>query len=39
MDRDHPEYRRTVDLDEEEADVLEDDDLLDEDLDTGKPQA
>ena len=31
MDRDHPEYRRTVDLDEEEADVLEDDDLVDED--------
>jgi hypothetical protein len=31
MDRDHPEYRRTIDLDEEEADVLEDDDLIDED--------
>jgi hypothetical protein len=27
MDRDHPEYRRTVDLDEESADVLDDDDL------------
>jgi hypothetical protein len=31
MDRDHPEYRRTIDLDEEEADVLEDDDLVDAD--------
>ena len=30
MDRDHPEYRRTIDLDEEEADVLEDDDLIEE---------
>ena len=29
MDRDHPEYRRTIDLDEEEADVLEDDDFID----------
>jgi hypothetical protein len=37
MDHDHPEYRRTVDLDEEEADVLEDDDLLDEDADTAEP--
>jgi hypothetical protein len=26
MDRDHPEYRRTVDLDEEDAEFLEDDD-------------
>jgi RNaseH domain of pPIWI_RE/pPIWI_RE module N-terminal domain len=31
MDRDHPEYRRTIDLDEEEADVLEDDDLIEVD--------
>jgi hypothetical protein len=28
MDRDHPEYRRTIDLDEEEADVLDDEDLV-----------
>lgn len=29
---DHPEHRRTIDLEEEEADALEDDDLLDEDV-------
>lgn len=39
MDRDHPEYRRTIDLDDEEADVLEDDDLLDEETDTAEPQS
>ncbi|MCW2934249.1 MAG: hypothetical protein JWM19_5211 [Actinomycetia bacterium] len=31
MDRDHPEYRRTIDLDEEDTDFLDDDDLAEPD--------
>jgi RNaseH domain of pPIWI_RE/pPIWI_RE module N-terminal domain len=38
MDHDHPEYRRTIDLDEDESDVLDDEDLLNADTDTATPK-
>jgi hypothetical protein len=32
MDRDHPQYRRTIDLEEEDIDVFDDDDPSEDDM-------